>query len=433
MPKKSDLLKQQRSAKLDAQQALNTKAKAENREFTAEEETTFDLTQGEIEALDVQIERAEKVEKNEIEIASRLAKPVVGDKGGEDGGEGAEKRKLVLAYSVTRHIMLAREGKPLDGVEKEMNDIAIAESRAAGVKIDDNATVHIPMSVLRGTGQSVSEDSGAYGGVLVHDQAPRVQPTFSPKLFLEELGATRLSNLQGGDLPLPVAGAATFQWLGETEEITEQKVGIAGPVLSPHRLGAAIPISNRLLMQSSVDVQKMVMDILRTGYENALQTAAVNGPGTGNTPRGILNTVGIFSAAHTAGPATRAYLLALQGAIEAANSTEKDLGFLLHPSVKYALMGIATDPGSGRFLLENGTVNGAKTVSSTLVPALSGNRPVIYGDWSQLFIGEWGSLSLVVNPWSKLKSGQIEVVAQAYADVAIAQPSAFAVDKFITV
>lgn len=231
MPKKSDLLKQQRSAKLDAQQALNNKAKAENREFTAEEETTFDATQGEIEALDAQIERALKVERNEIEIASRSANPVNGDRGdGEGDGEGAEKRKMAKAYSITRHISLAGKEKPIDGVEKEMQDLAIAESRAAGVKVDDHANVHIPMSVLRGTGQSVSEDAGAYGGILVHDQAPRVQPTFMPRLFLEELGATRLSNLQGGDLPLPSAGAAVFQWLAETEEIQDQKVPIGGPV-----------------------------------------------------------------------------------------------------------------------------------------------------------------------------------------------------------
>jgi len=31
-----------------------------------------------------------------------------------------------------------------------------------------------------------------------------------------------------------------------------------------------------------------------------------------------------------------------------------------------------------------------------------------------------------------LKSGQLEMVANAYADIAIAQPGAFAVDKFIT-
>lgn len=426
--KKSDFFKQQRSQKLDVQAAIIDKCKAENREMNAEEITAFDAAGNEVTSFDTQISRALQAEAVELEVASRAVDvPLV-----PQGGESKEKREMTKAYSVTRHIMLAREGKPLDGVEKEMNDMAIAESRAAGVKIDDNATVHIPMSVLRGTGQSVSEDAGAYGGKLVHNQAPRVQAAFSPKLFLEELGATRLSNLSGGDLPLPNAGLATFQWLAETEEIADQKVLIGGPTLSPKRLGAAIPISNRLLMQSSVDVEKMVMDILRNGYERTLQLAAINGSGAANTPTGILNTVGIFSATHAAGPATRAMMLALQGAIENADSTEEALGFLMHPSVKFALMGSPIDAGSGRFLLENNLVNGEKVVTSSLVPSLTGNRPVIYGDWKQLFIGEWGSLSLVVNPWSKLKSGQIEVVAQAYADVVVAQPKAFAVDKFIT-
>lgn len=423
--KKSDQFKLERTTKMEAQRTIVSLAKTEKREMTTEENTSFDSLQDDIDALDANVTRAEKFEANELRLAANPVHRIAGE--GDD-----LKPKIQKRYSVARHLLLAFEGKPLDGAELEMNNRAIAESRAAGLAIDETATVHIPMSVLRGTGQSVSEDAGAYGGALVQDQAARYQPAFSPRLFLEELGATMLTGLEGGDVPLPVAGGAVFQWLGETEEISDSKVGIAGPVLSPKRLGAAIPVSRRLLMQSSIDAEKMVMDILRKGFENAVQLAAINGSGTANQPRGILNTVGVFNASHAAGPATRAMTLALQGEVESADSTDNSLGFLIHPRVKYSLMGTPIDAGSGRFLLENNTVNGEKAVSSSLVPSLTGQRPVIYGDWSQLFIGVWGSLSLVVNPWTKLKAGQLEIVANAYADVQIAQPTAFAVDKFIT-
>lgn len=425
--KKSNELKLERTAKLDAQRSIVALAKTENREITPEEEGRFDALQGEIESLDRSVERAEKFEANELRSVGQKA-PV--KEGGEGNGDQPKTEKR--AYSLLRHLRMGFEGTPLDGPELEMNNRAIAESRAAGVKIPEGANIHIPASVLRGDGLTVSEDGGAYGGALVQDQAPRLQAQFTPKLFLQELGATRLSNLSGGDLPLPVAGAAQYSWLAETERIPEQKFPISGKVLSPKRVGARIPISKRLLMQSSIDAERMVFDILRKGYENIVQVAAINGSGTGNQPLGILNTPGIYSATHTAGPITRPMTLELQAALEGEDATEDSLGFLVHPKVKFALMGTPIDAGSGRFLMENKMVNGEKVVSSSLVPDLAGQRPVIYGDWSQLFIGEWGSLSLVINPWSKLDSGEIEVIANAYVDVVLAQPKAFAVDKFIT-
>ncbi len=436
MPKKSDVLKMERSQKLDAQQALSNKAKTEKRDFTPEEETQFDATQSEIDALDVQIERSLKMEKNEIEIAKRNGKPV-GDKGdgdepAGDGGEGREKRALMKKYSVLRHLGLARDGKALDGAEKEMDDLGREENRIAGVAEIEGTTVRIPMSVVRAASQTVTQDSGLYGAALVADGMPRVSEPFQPRLFLEELGATRLSGLSGGDIPLPVFGNYTWEWLAETASITPQKTQIGGPVLSPERLGAAVPISMRLMRQSSIDVEAMVMKILRRGYENALQYAAINGSGTSNQPRGLLNTTGIQSVTHDPRLATRADLLTLQSLLEIANTGDADLGYLTHPAMKFALKGIPVTAMGSRFLWEGNEMDGIKAVSSSLVPALSGNYPVIYGDWSNLFIGEWGALNLVIDPYTRVLSGELQVVANAYAGVAVSRPQAFAVDKFLT-
>lgn len=436
MPKESDVLKMERSRKLDAQKALSDKAKAEKRDFTAEEEQQFDLAQIEIEALDVKIERSLKMEKNEIEIAARHMKPV-GDKGdgeGEpgDGGETTEKRKLLGRYSIVRHLLLAREGKDLDGAEKEMDEIGRAENRAVGKPEAEGTTVRIPMFALRASSQTVTQDSGLYGAALVHNQAPRVSEPFQPMLFLEELGATRLSGLSGGSIPLPVFGNYSWEWLAETASITPQKTQIGGPVLSPERLGAAVPISLRLLNQSSIDVEAMVTKILRQGYESALQYAAINGSGTGNVPRGLLNTTGIQSVTHDPRLATRADILALQSLLEIANTGDADLGYLTHPAMKFALKGIPVTAMGSRFLWEGMEVDGIKAVASSLVPALSGNYPVIYGDWSNLFIGEWGALNLVIDPYTRVLSGELQVVANAYAGVAVSRPEAFAVDKFLT-
>lgn len=432
--KKSDQLKQTRSQKEDRQQAIVDAAKAENREMTAEETQEFDTLQTEVTDLDKQIERQLQVEQLEINRARRTAAPVTG---GDDDPESSEQREiknLAKRYSIARHMQLAREGKAFDGVEKEMDDIGGAENRAAGIedKLTDKITVRVPMQVLRAAGQTVTQDSGNYGGALVHDQAPRVFDPFQPKLFLEQLGATRLTGLRGGKIPLPSFGSFQFEWLDEVESITPQKAAVGGPSLSPERLGAAVPISERLLLQSSIDVDAMVMKILRRGYENALQYAAINGSGTSNEPRGILNTVGIQSVTHDPALPTRADLLKLQSLLEIENVGDASLGFLTHPAMKFALKGIPVVALGSRFLWEGEEIDGVKAVSSSLVPALSGNYPVIYGDWSNLFIGEWGALNMIIDPYTRVLSGEIQVVVNAFAGVAVARPKAFAVDKFLT-
>jgi len=117
--------------------------------------------------------------------------------------------------------------------------------------------------------------------------------------------------------------------------------------------------------------------------------------------------------------------------VEAANGTTNNLAFLGAPGLKHLLETIKVDSGSGRFLMEKmNELFGYKFVSSTLVPALSGNFPLIYGDWSQLFIGEWGSLSVLSDPYSGSLSNSVRLVVNGHADVAIAQPTAFAVNKF---
>ena len=431
--KKSDQLKQERASKLEEINALIQTRKSEKRDFSEEETTKFDTLEGEIEALDGKIERELKIEATEKRAAEmgegESQKPKTEAR---EGGEEKEKRALSQRASVTKAIRMATRGKALDGAEKEMNDLAIEESRSAGVDIPDNSMVNIPMSFLRASAQTVSEDSGNYGGELVQNYAPRVQMPFSPAGVMDRLGATRWTGLTGGDIPLPVMQDYDFAWLAETAAITVQKKTITGPTLSPNRLGAAVEISNRLLIQSSVDVEANIRQLLARGYERAIDAAAINGSGSSNQPEGILNNSSVPTGASSdADIPTKALVAELVSLVETANATEEKLGFLGAPGLKYLLEITKLDAGSGRFLMEKmNELLGYKFVSSTLVPTLSGNFPLIYGDWSKLFIGEWGSLSVLSDPYSGALSNTVRLVLNGHADVAIAQPGAFAVNKY---
>lgn len=425
--KKSDQLKIERSAKLDAQRTLVNAAKKENREMTEVENASFDGLQSEIEALDVNITRTSKFEANELAFAASNA--------GAAGSTSEERevKKIEKRFSIMRAIRLASPGQILDGVEKEVHDMGTAENRAAGVT-GVEASFALPLSFLRATQQTVSQDAGGYGGALVQNGAPQIVDALRPTLFLEALGANFITGLTGGDVPLIVNSDFAMEFLAEGAAITPAKKAYAGPSLNPKRAGGAVDISNRLLMQSSVDVESMIMKGLRNGFSQLLEGAAINGAG-GVAPTGILSYSGVLASTTVASAAaTYALCLELQALIEANDATDKSLGYLLNPKLKAFLKQIKKDAGSGIFVFADDKLDGINAVSTSLVPALAAgaNQPLIYGDWSQMTIGQWGAINIKVNPYSADLSDSVRLTLNTHADMQIANPKAFAISKFLT-
>ncbi|QLE02889.1 phage major capsid protein [Galbibacter sp. BG1] len=431
--KKSDALKKQRASKLKEWEDLVNGAETENRSLNVDEETKITEIRNELASLDTRIENAIDLESRQAD-AARFA-------GGQSqmDGEEAEKSKVKERFSLTKMLRNSLEGTPLEGAEKEAQEIAEQENRNAGVSFAQapgKTRIMVPLSFIRASQQTVSQDGGEYGGELVVNQAPRVVDGLEPKLFVEELGATMLTGLSGGDIPLPVANSYAFEWLAEGANITPQKKKFVGATLSPKRAGAAVSMSNRLLMQSSLDVEGLVRRKLSQGWANAINGAAINGAG-GNAPTGILNTSGVNQAADTAAAAaTFAKIVELQGLIEEDNATEINLAYLLSPKLKAALKTKSKDSGSGRFIIEGNELDGYRFVSTSLVPTGDdGGTPVyplIYGDFSQLYIGQWGAVSFLANPYSEDLADSVRITVNTHADVQIANPQAFAVNGFLT-
>jgi HK97 family phage major capsid protein len=166
-----------------------------------------------------------------------------------------------------------------------------------------------------------------------------------------------------------------------------------------------------------------------------LNSAAINGPGTNNEPEGILNKTGVkTSSVTTAEAAVWEHVTELMGLVDAEDATELSRAYLMSPQLRAAYMSTKKDAGSGRFVMESrNELNGSNASATSLVPVLSGNESLIYGDFSKLFIGEWGAVSLLEDPYSASLSNAIRLVINAQAGVEIAQPNAFAKNSFITI
>tara|TARA_R110000772_G_scaffold153261_1_gene264234 strand:+ start:6136 stop:7434 length:1299 start_codon:yes stop_codon:yes gene_type:complete len=425
--KKSDDLKQKRAAKIKTVEDLIQARATEKRDFSEAEETNFDSLEKEIRALGTQIDR---------EIAVEAAQARTAINAGSSGipnidGEEIEIKKIGKRVSLHTAIKRSMSGMALEGLEKEMNDIGLQQNARAGVTTPDNAKLQIPYDYMRATAQTVTEDSAGYGGALVSDQAPRAQMGFSPNGILDELGVTYWPGLSGGNIPLPVINDYTFSWLTETGAITPQKGAIAGPTLNPTRLGGAVQLSNRLLAQDSTGVEARVRQKLAQGFENLINAAAINGSGSAQ-PEGVLNKTGIgVGASVDADVPTKALVMELVKLVNEANSTGDSLAFLGSPAMRYLLEITEYSTGSGLFLKNDAAMlQGFKDLYSTHVPQLSGNEVLIFGNWSEMYVGTWGSMSVLSDPFSASLNDSVQLVLNGNADVQIAQPGAFAANKF---
>jgi len=78
----------------------------------------------------------------------------------------------------------------------------------------------------------------------------------------------------------------------------------------------------------------------------------------------------------------------------------------------------------------------SQNVPSTLTKGTSSGvcSALIFGDWSQLMLGFWSELDILVNPYESTaySKGNVQVRAMATADVAIRHPAAFAATVDLT-
>lgn len=426
--KKSVILRQQRDAKLQAQKTIYELAAQEKRGVTADEEQQLNDLDVEVDALAGEIDKAEKHEERLARIAAQNLPIATGADGGDS--EEREMGKMAKRFSFLAATRGVTGNGKLEGVEKELNDEAVREAQALNLKFDTSERAFsIPAKMVRAAGHTVTEDNGKFGGKLVPTDISVVEG-FIPRLFLEEAGASVLTGLVG-DLSLPKFSDYDYKWLAEREAIKLEAEDIDGPVLRPRRAGAGVSISSQLIAQTSVGVENILYNKLREAAARALNKAALNGDGV-KAPLGILNMTGVQLAKATAEQiVSHEAIVELWGLIAGANADTGNEVFILNSKLAAALKTTKKDAGSGRFLMENGLIDGGKTIITNLVEELAGLQTLIYGNFSELYIGQWGGVNFVADSITGAGSGEVKIFSNLYADIQSANQNAFAVNKFL--
>ena len=421
--KKSTELKLERTAKLQSQQALVAKAQEEKREMTDEENASFDTLQTESEALTRSIQRSEQLEKNELLLGTKE------ENRADDAPDAEETPKAV--FSIHRAIRSQMANGKLEGVEKEVHDRIMASEKPGNITLSG---VAIPMNRAQ---QSVTGDTGTKGGALVATDLQSPIDFLRPEPLMKKIGATYITGLTG-NLRFPKnEGGIVASWEGETAT-TPETANVYGYLDSiPKRLSVIVPISLQNLMQSSIDLERYTVNEINLAIENAIDAAAVNGTGTGQ-PLGILNNtnVNVVTTATDGSAPSWDMIVDAETNVFVANASSAKMNYLVNPKTRGKLKKTKHAAGDLNYIMGvDGNVNGYASAVSNHVPSNlvkgsgTGLSALVFGDFSQLNIHQWGFMDLSVDEFSRKKEGLIEVTVNIFLDVLVKQPKAFSVAK----
>lgn len=327
----------------------------------------------------------------------------------------------------------------LDGIENEIVTEGANEARAAGVNARG---IVLPRFMVRGekrdmTATGTTSTSLDQGGMTIATNKGGLLDDFFNASVMRAGGATVIEGLVGNlDIPRIVAGTAGA-YKAENAAADEVSPTTAMVSFSPGRLPAYIDVSERLMLQSSSAIERVLRSHLTAQMLATAEAAFFHGGGT-NEPGGIAGTSGIGSVAGgTNGAApTYANIVALETAVDASNALLGNLHYVSNGQVRGKLKTtpVVSSTDSRMILGDSGMLNGysplwTNAVSRTLTKGSSGAvaSAIFFGNLADYWITFWSGISLeLIRDKTNATTGLYTLVAATYYDGNVVRPKSFA-------
>ena len=273
------------------------------------------------------------------------------------------------------------------------------------------------------TGKSVNLNEIAKRAYTVTDEGVDVVETdiydilepLRAKNVLVAAGAKFITNLQG-NVQVPVMSATQVGWKGEIAAADDGSGAFTSVTLSPKRLTGKFPVSLELLAQDTLGVENMIrQDIVNAINEKLEATILGAGAGDLNTPAGLFH-----GYADTNVIADFGDIADLEAKVEEKN-VYGNCKYIVSPKAKAKLRSTIKGTANVGMIMENGAIDGTEALATSNVPA----GKMLYGDFSNLVIGQWDSVILdVVRDTESLANGCVTIVCNAYFDAKVAREGA---------
>ena len=319
----------------------------------------------------------------------------------------SNRNKMKKQFSLLKAINDIANNNSLDAVSRAVINAGADEMRSAG----QSFCGQIQLPVESRAAVTVTDE---------HDDVIEVQfadllTPLRAKNVLVAAGAKYMSGLIG-DVQVPIMGAGNVTWEGEVASAKEAGYTFTSKKLQPKRLTAYVDISKQFLVQDSIGAEQAIRADIVAAINSKLESTILgSAQGSTTTPAGI------FYGQTPKKITTFKDICDLEASIEDANVIG-ECKYVMSNKAKAALRNMPKSSKSTQLVMENGEVDGTPVLNTSNVEA----QNIAYGDWNNLAIGQWGSIDLVVDPYTLAKDGQVRIVINAFFDAVTLRPEAFA-------
>jgi HK97 family phage major capsid protein len=278
-------------------------------------------------------------------------------------------------------------------------------------------------------------DAEAGGFFVPAEQSPEIIRKLYATSVVKAMGARVLPLSAAPFTQTRISGGCTAGWGSEIATITGSGLTTQQMTLNPRRLAAVAPISDLLqILQNNGAVSELEADMGQAmGLE--LDLAAMTGNGVpGAEPRGIINLP--VQTETLSDPATYDQWVAFRSKVRGANALVGSLGWVMSNAdmleleqIKDTTSGTDTNvqPLGSRSLLtgegENVKVLGYRAMVSTQLS----DGQVIFGNWNDLVIGQWGGVRFDRTNAVGFLTGESHIRAVTYADIGVRHFESFCI------
>ena len=381
--------------------ALENLVSDENRDFSEEEKVSFDTNMERLTELVDELPKVEKEEEIRMKAANLGGSPVV--------AETKEEKEIVREFSFGKAVRAAFGGK-LDGVELEMAQEGQKEMNAIGRSANG---VVIPSMILN---RAVITENGTSG---IETQS-FVDAVYA-NTILDDLGVTRVSTTT--DQRIPILGAVTTQWEGETDAAADGGSAMTKKDLAPRRVASYVDYSKQAAMQHNESLESALRNSIAQSLGSKIEYAVF----TDDSANGAYDYLGDGKTPVTNANITN-LMMALVEEVQSNNHNRGNLGFAISNDLFNEVYTAAQVSGVNPLIIDE-AIMGVQAKFSNQIADIT-NPAVYYGDFSKVMIAQFGGVEILVDPYTQAISGTNRLILNSYFDMKLVQDSAISVGTF---
>lgn len=238
-----------------------------------------------------------------------------------------------------------------------------------------------------------------------------------------------------GDISWPVMGSVEASVLGEKETLTDTGVDLSNIKPKKERVGITIPVTYQAINDTNSNLLGIIQTQAKMGITRLLNRVAFSHQNFTSTFHGPFaggKTQGTFAGSVP----TLKELMEMKGKVAATGVEMSGFCFVMSENMKAILEATPIDAGSGRMIVENGTIKGYPVFTTEYINYGSDKNKaaveyVAAGCFGYLAANQYGDLRIVVNPYSRAKDDIVEVTINGDWSITTLRTEAFALYKTV--